>query len=95
MPFPFYWIGALVAGLVLAGALTVFGLALDVVARATNGVRGSVLPGLVAGFREWTGDRGGAARSPAARQDPGPASPIEDAPPLDRQSMERVHPRVG
>ena len=94
MPFPFYWIGALVAGLVLAGALAVFGLALDVVMRATNGVRGSVLPGLVAGFREWTADRGRAADGPASGHGSAPTSPIEDILLHDGPLLERVHPHV-
>jgi hypothetical protein len=94
MPFPFYWIGALLAGLVLAGAMTVFGLALEAVARVTHGVRGSVLPGLVAGFREWRADAGTAVHPDAGGGRSAPPSSLEDILPLDSGPLERVHPRV-
>jgi len=94
MPFPFYWIGAFVAGLVLAVVLTIFGFALDVVTRAAHEVRGSVLPGLVSGFREWAADRGGAARPSASPQGSDPTSQIEDIPLRDGPPPERVHAHV-
>jgi hypothetical protein len=94
MPFPFYWIGAFVAGLLLAGVLAIFGLALDVLTRATTEVRGTVLPGLVAGFREWTTDRGGPARRPASPQGTDPTSSIEDTVLRDGPPLERVHAHV-
>ena len=54
MAFPFWWIGALTAGLFLAASFLLFGLALRLLNRATTEIRGSVLPGLVSGFRDWT-----------------------------------------
>jgi hypothetical protein len=86
--------GALVAGLVLVGALAAFGLALEAVARVTTEIRGSILPGLVAGVREWDAEDGVAARSAADLSRSGPRSPIEDSAPLDGGSLERVHPHV-
>ena len=53
MVFPFWWIGALTAALVLGGAFVVFGIAIRLVTRTTNEIRGSMLPGLVSGFRNW------------------------------------------
>ena len=94
MPFPFMWTGALVAGLVLVGALAAFGLALEAVTRVTNEIRGSVLPGLVAGFREWDAEGGAAARSAADLSRSPARSLIEDSAPLDGASLERVHPHV-
>lgn len=94
MPFPFYWMGALIAGLLLAGVLTIFAFALEVVMGATSEVGASVLPGLVAGFREWTADRGGAADRPALAHGSAPAFPIEDIPMHDGSPLERVQPHV-
>ena len=94
MPFSFIWAGARVAGLVLLGALAAFGLALEAVTRVTNEIRGSILPGLVAGFREWDAEGGAAARSAADVSRSPTRSPIEDSAPLDGGSLERVHPHV-
>ena len=94
MPFPFYWLGALVAGLLLAGVLTIFGFAFDVVMRATNEVGCSVLPGLVAGFREWTANHGEAARLPASQQGFDPTSPFEEIQLRDGPLLRRVDGRV-
>lgn len=52
MAFPFLWIGAIFAGIVLGAALTLFVLAMRAVDRAATEVRGSILPGLVEGFRD-------------------------------------------
>jgi hypothetical protein len=54
MPFPFVPGGVLLALAVLAGAMTVFGLALRAMDRAFAVGRRSVLPGLVSGLRNWT-----------------------------------------
>jgi hypothetical protein len=94
MPFPFIWMGALVAGLVLVGALAAFGLALEAVTRVTTDFRGSILPGLVAGIREWDAEGGAAARSAADVSRSPARSPIEESAPLDGGSLERVHPHV-
>ena len=94
MPFPFYWMVALVAGLLLAGVLTIFGFALEVVMRATSKGGGSVLPALVAGFREWTPDLGGAADRPASAHRSAPTFPIDDITMHEGPRLERVHPHV-
>ena len=54
MPFPFWWVGAAVAAIVLGTAFTLFALATRVLARAADEIRDSVLPGLVSGWRDWT-----------------------------------------
>jgi hypothetical protein len=87
MAFPFWWIGALTATLVLGAAFLVFGIAMRLVTRTTNEIRGSVLPGLVSGFRNWT--------EPPIEQ-PDLADPIE-APngtgqPESEPATERVSP---
>ena len=65
MPFPFWWIGALTAGLFLAVVFTLFGFALRLLAWTAGEMRQSMLPGVVAGFRGWagTGGPGGGARA--------------------------------
>jgi hypothetical protein len=57
MPFPFLPWGALLASVVLGGALIVFGLVLRAVDHAVTASRRSVLPGLVSGFRTWASGR--------------------------------------
>jgi hypothetical protein len=57
MPFPFFPGGVLLALAVLAGAMTVFGLALRAMDRAFAAGRRSMLPGLVSGLRNWTPSR--------------------------------------
>jgi hypothetical protein len=57
MAFPFWWIGAFAAGLFLAAAFTLFGLALRLLDHSATEIRGSMLPGLVSGLRDWTGTR--------------------------------------
>lgn len=54
MPFPFWWVGAMVAAIVLGTAFTLFGVATRLLARAADEIRDSVLPGLVSGLRDWT-----------------------------------------
>ena len=58
MPFPFYWIGALVAAAFLTMVITIFGVLLKVMNRAATEVRESILPGLVVGIRDWADDHG-------------------------------------
>jgi hypothetical protein len=53
MPFPFLPGGVLLAAAVLSGSLIIFGLALRAMDRAILASRGSMLHGLVAGFRTW------------------------------------------
>jgi hypothetical protein len=58
MPFPFYWIGAVVAAAFLTTVITIFGLLMKLMNRATTEVRQSILPGLVVGIRDWVDDHG-------------------------------------
>ena len=58
MPFPFFWLGALVAAAFLTIVMTIFGLLLKMMDRAATEVRESVLPGLVTGIRDWADGRG-------------------------------------
>ena len=57
MPFPFLPLGWLLAVAVLVAALTLFGLALRAMDRATtrlaDDLRTTVLPGLVSGLSHW------------------------------------------
>lgn len=53
MAFPFLPGGAILAAAVLIGALTAFGVLLRAMDRAIGGVRGTAIPGMVAGFRAW------------------------------------------
>ena len=94
MSFPFYWVGAFVAGLMLAGALTLFGLGMKVVTRATNDVRGSMLPGLVSGFREWTANREDVHNTRASRPESDHPSAIEDITTQNCAPVERVRANV-
>lgn len=73
MPFPFYPIGAVVAALILGGALTVFVLALKGLDRAATQVGGAVVGGLVSGIRDWSAPRWVQTVSPAGI-DPTPSS---------------------
>jgi hypothetical protein len=103
MSFPFLWIGIIVAGTFLAAVLTVFGIAVELVARVTHEVRGSVLPGLVAGFREWADDGVAPARrasTPASAPPEHPAaappeSPFEDLATREVPAAGRVRGHVG
>jgi hypothetical protein len=93
MPFPFYWIGALVAGAFLSLVLTIFALALRLLTRTTSEIRGSILPGLVSGFRDWAGDRSVVRRLVSPRS-PEPGDGIEDAAPVQALPAERLQPRL-
>jgi hypothetical protein len=58
MPFPFYWMGALVAAVFLTTVIAIFGVLMKLLNRATTEVRQSILPGLVDGMRDWVDDHG-------------------------------------
>ena len=58
MPFPFFWLGAIVAAAFLATVITIFGLLLKLMSHATTEVRGSILPGLIEGMHDWADDHG-------------------------------------
>lgn len=66
MPFPFLPFGVLLGLAVLAGVLTLFGLALRLVDRAILEARPGALPGMVAGFRRWLEERQPSPPEPAA-----------------------------
>jgi hypothetical protein len=98
MPFPFFPGGALLAIAVLGGAMAVFGLALKALDWTIDGVKGSMLSGMVSGLRDWE------RRSQAPDASTGPAGsggePTPHAPTLDATdaagadlvALERVHP---
>jgi hypothetical protein len=54
MAFPFIPGGAILAAVVLGGAFALFMLLLRVVDRTATEVRGSFLPGVVSGLRDWS-----------------------------------------
>ncbi len=81
MAFPFWWIGALTAGLFLATVFAMFGIALRLLSRTTSEIRGSMLPGLVSGFRDWAAERGQDDRPSSAGMSPSSPDAMEDMPP--------------
>ena len=54
---PFYWVGALVSVALLTTVITIFGLLLKVGSNAATELRVSILPGLIAGIRNWADDQ--------------------------------------
>jgi hypothetical protein len=57
MPFPFLPFGAILAAAILGAALTTFVWVLMAIDRAASRAAGSVVSGLVSGFRGWSADR--------------------------------------
>jgi hypothetical protein len=57
MTLAFYPLGAFLAGMFLGSAFTLFAVGLRVLDRAATRSGGTVLPGLVAGFRDWADGR--------------------------------------
>jgi hypothetical protein len=93
MAFPFWWIGALTAGLFLTASFMLFGLALRLLNRATTEIRGSVLPGLVSGFRDWTETRAPARIGSIAGMSPASAPVIDEERPEAATATERLRRR--
>jgi hypothetical protein len=89
MPFPFMWIGALGAVAVLSVVLSIFGLVLRALDRRKSRVPGSVLAGLVSGFRDWAGasETGRRIGSPTESEPP----ELDDTTPTQAPLVERVH----
>jgi hypothetical protein len=94
MHIPFIWFGAFVAGFFLMAVMTLFGLALKLLTHATDEVRGSVLPGLISGFRGWADDHGPARPRPSSPRSPEVTSPFEEIQLRDGPPLRRVHARV-
>ena len=69
MPFPFVPIGAIVAALILGAALTVFVWALMAIDHAASRAAGSVVSGLVSGFRGWSSPVPRPERAPSRNED--------------------------
>ena len=63
MTLAFYPLGAFLAGVLLGAVFTFFAISLRLLDRAATRTTGSVLPGLVSGFRDWS-DRRHATRIP-------------------------------
>lgn len=92
MPFPFWWLGALVAAVFLSAVMTIFGVLLKLMDRAATEVRESILPGVVSGMRDWTDGRRRPTLpivSPRATEDDGPR--LDDTPPSPDLRLEPVH----
>ena len=95
MAFPFLWAGALVAAAFLSIVFIVFGILLRIVNRTATELRGSILPGLVGGIRDWTVDHGLRA---IATSSPPPAegtSRIEETTPVAGLRVEPVRRERG
>jgi hypothetical protein len=88
MAFPFVPCGAMLAVAVLAGAMTVFGVALRLMDRAFAGGRRTMLPGVVAGFRNWSDEH------PAKLASPAPAGPEVAAPAIEIELVELFDRRI-
>lgn len=78
MTLAFYPLGAFLAGLVLGSVFTFFALTMHLVDRAITRTNGSMLPGLVSGFRDWADGRNE------------PRVPISVAPIADERDDERT-----
>lgn len=90
MAFPFYWIGALTAGLFLATVFAVFGVALRLLNRTTDEIRDSMLPGLVSGFRDWAVPRTRRVASSPGAVSPASGAVIEEAGSAAATTTERL-----
>ena len=98
MQFPFFPGGALLAIAVLGGAMALFGLALKALDWTIDGVKGSMLSGVVSGLRDW--ERGSQAPVASTSSPGSVGQPSPDAPTLDAEddagadlvALERVHP---
>jgi hypothetical protein len=86
---PFYWLGALFALAFLTIVITIFGLLLELGSRAATEVRGSILPGLITGIRNWADDREPIPPAISPRSDDRGSSPHETAT-LVRPQLEPV-----
>lgn len=94
MPFPFYWIGAIVAALFLTSVLTVFGIALRLLTRTSTEVRASILPGLVSGLRSWTRDGREAARRLVSPRSVDTGATMEETSGPSGAAVEAVRPHL-
>jgi hypothetical protein len=101
MPFPFFPGGALLALAVLGGAMALFGLALKALDWSIDGVKGSMLSGVVSGLRDW--ERGSHAPTASTGSTGSGGGPTPDTPTFDVAdaadtagadlvALERVHP---
>jgi hypothetical protein len=54
MPFPFLPAGAILAMAVLLGAFALFAIILRAIDRTATEMKGSFLPGVVTGLRDWS-----------------------------------------
>lgn len=88
MPFPFYPIGAVIAGAILAAALTLFVAAMLAMDRAVSRATGLVVSGLVTGIRGWSETRT-RAEIPDRKAVGSPAGP--PAEPAAAVPVTRVH----
>jgi hypothetical protein len=57
MAFPFLPGGAIVAAAVLVGAFALFTILLRAIDRTATEIKGSFLPGVVSGLRDWSRSR--------------------------------------
>jgi hypothetical protein len=89
--FPFFWIGVSTAALFLLAVLAIFGVLAKLLDVAELGIRGSVVPGLVSGFRGGAADPG--SRLPRSVS---PGSPDGGDGDVAGRAVvtHRLHPRV-
>jgi hypothetical protein len=87
---PFYWVGAIFSAAFLAIVITIFGLLLKIGGSAATEVRASILPGLVAGIRNWADDEGTPTPAVSSPRAGGGGASVEEAPAPEGLRMERV-----
>jgi hypothetical protein len=91
MPFPFFPIGALVAGAILGAALTLFVTALMAMDRAASRAADALLPGLVSGIRGWSNRR---VTDGAGRPTGSPTTDVDAVEPAAPIPVDRVRPSL-
>jgi hypothetical protein len=90
--FPFYWIGVATAAVFLLAVLAIFGALARLLGVAELGVRDSIVPGLLSGFRGWTDERGSRLRRMVSPAAPDASDGDTAAPPS--VVTHRLHPRI-
>jgi len=93
MPFPFLWTGALVAVAFLSTIFAIFGLLAHLLDRTATELRGSILPGLISGLGDWTGEHPVIRRLVSPRGSE-PGGEIDDTDPGPPPAIERLHPHL-
>lgn len=90
--FPFYWIGVATAALFLLAVLAIFGALARLLGVAELGIRDSIVPGLLSGFRGWAEEGGSRLRRMVSPAGPDASDGDAAAPPV--VVLHRLQPRI-